>query len=333
MLQALKAGFSAVRKNWGLVVLLLLVNLAAAAILAVPLAGTLERELRDTESAPAMMYGFDYAWWSQWSDAQSGWTASFRPDIFGAGFAFKNVDLLLDGQLPGRLFAAPREESDGGPGDGDPPVDGVILALGIAYLLLQVFLTGGLLGVLRAPDGGWTVRGLLHGSGFYFGRFLRVTLLSLIALWVVFRLHAPLGRWADSMARESVSETTAMVWSLGHHALLLLAILFVSMVTNYARVVIVVEERASALLAYLSSLAFSLGHLVKTFGHYLSVAALGVLLLFVWNALDSRWEATGYKTQLVTLLLAEGLVFGRIGLRLALLGGQVALYRKLTAPA
>src|SRR5262245_40573358 len=125
MLNALTAGLAAVRKNWGLVLLLVIVNFLTAAILAVPLAGVLERDLRDTESANNMLYGFDFPWWSQWSDDQSGWTASFRPDIFGTGFAFKNVDLLLKGELPGRLYARP-EPGETGQGDGDPPVDGVI---------------------------------------------------------------------------------------------------------------------------------------------------------------------------------------------------------------
>jgi hypothetical protein len=37
---------------------------------------------------------------------------------------------------------------------------------------------------------------------------------------------------------------------------------------------------------------------------------------------------TGYKTQLVFLALAQALVLARVGLRLGLLAGQVALYRR-----
>ena len=79
----------------------------------------------------------------------------------------------------------------------------------------------------------------------------------------------------------------------------------------------------------LSSLAFCLGHLRRTAGHYLAVVVLlPAVLLALWGALDGAWQTTGYKTQLVTLLLAQALVAGRIFLRLALLGGMVALYRR-----
>jgi hypothetical protein len=322
MLQATRQGFLALRRSWSLAVLLLAVNVAAAMVLAAPLAGRLERELSHTEAGSTMMYGFDFPWWSRWSELQSGWTGSFAPDIFGVGLAFKNVDLLLRGQLPAGLLAAPRGEGSGA------TLDAVILALGAVYLLLQTFLAGGVLGALRAPQGSWTVRSLLHGSGFYFGRFLRLAALALLAAWATFQLHAPFARWADGQAQEAVSGATALWWTLGHNLVLLVAIGFLHVVSSYAKVIVVVEERSSAILAYLSSLSFCLANARKAFGHYLAMALLGGLLLLLWQALDGRWDATGYKTQLVTLLMAEGFLLARIGLRLALLGGQLALYRE-----
>ena len=334
-LRALGEGFRTLGRAWGLAVVLLLVNVAVAALLAVPLAGALEEGLEHRDSARRMLYGFDFPWWSHWSDSRTGWTTSFGPEILGVGFAFRNLDLLLKGYLPLGLFAAPRrDDADAGAAAGaaaGPEIDPVILGVGAAYLLLQVFLAGGVLSVLRGAQGVWTARSLLHGSGFYFGRFVRIALLALAVDWLIFRLNAPLARWVDHQARESVSESGAMAWLLGRHALLLLALLFVHLVSSYAKVITVLEERSSALLAMLSSLSFCLRHLLRAAGQYLVVALLGLALLALWHALDSAWTTTGYKTQLVTLLLAEALVLGRIALRLGLLGGQLALYRRLSA--
>ena len=324
-LHALRDGFRALARSWGLAVLLLVMNLLTAAVLAVPLAGQMERALAQTDSAHRMLYGFDYSWWSHWSDTRTGYAASFAPDLFGAGFAFKNVDLLLKGYLPLGLFAAPAEA------DAAPLVDPVILGLGAFYLLVQVFLAGGVLSVLRGTQGAWTTRGLLHGAGFYFGRFLRVTLIVLALVAAVFALDAPLTRLAEERAREAVSERTAMAWLLGRHALLLVVLLLVNLVASYARVIMVLEERASALLAVFSAFAFCLRHLLRTGGQYALVALAGVLLVAVWRALDAAWVPTGYKTQTVTLLLAEALLLGRLALRLGLQASQIALYRRLSA--
>jgi hypothetical protein len=320
---AVVEGFRAVRRSWGLVLFLLAINLASAALLAVPLAGVLEKELEKTEAAPRMLYGFDYGWWSRWSSEQSGWTASFSPQLFGVGFAFSNLDLLLRGELPGRLLA--RRGPEPGP---ERPLDPVLLGLGIAYLVLQTFLAGGILGVLRQRQGSWTLRGLLHGAGFYFGRFVRIGLLALAADAVLFGLNAPFARFVDHCALEAVSETTAMVLMFGRHALLLLAILCVHMLSSYAKVIVVLEERSSAVLALLSALSFCIARVARAAGHYLALVAIAVGVLGVWSAVDAAGSVTGYKTQLLALVLMQGFVAIRIALRLSLLGGQVALYRR-----
>jgi len=322
MFSAVRLGFRALGRSWGLAVFLLATNLLTAMLLALPLSGALEREFRNTEAGSNMMYGFDFPWWSRWSELQTGWTSSFGPDILGAGLAAKNMDLLLRGQLPLGLLASPLGDAAGS------GLDGVILALGAMYLVLQTFLAGGVLGVLRAPQGAWTVRSLLHGSGFYFGRLLRVAALALLAAWAAFQVNAPLARWADRQAQEAVSGPAALVWTLGHNAALLLALGFLHMVSGYAKVVVVVEERSSAVLAYVSAVSFCLAHARKAFGHYATMALIGGLILFAWLALDGRWEAVGYRTQPLTLLLAEAAMLARIGVRIALMGGQVSLYRE-----
>ncbi|HVR71639.1 MAG TPA: hypothetical protein VMT87_12430 [Vicinamibacteria bacterium] len=324
-LRALADGFRAVGRSWGLPVLLLVVNLLTAAVLAVPLAGEMERSLAKSRSAHGMLYGFDFPWWSHWHDTRSGHSAAFGPDLFGVGFAFKNAELLLQGYLPLGLFADPPADGD------DPPIDPLTLGLGGAYLLVQVFLAGGVLSALRGTQGAWTTRGLWHGSGFYFGRFFRITLVTLALVALVFLVNAPLARWVEHRAREAVSERTAMAWLLGRHALLLFALLGVHLVASYARVVTVLEERSSALLAVVSSLTFCLRHPLRTAGQLALVGLAALALLAVWHGLDTAWGTTGYKTQIVTLLLAQGLMFGRIALRVGLAAGQLALYRRLSA--
>ncbi|MFI5170140.1 MAG: hypothetical protein ACHQM7_07230, partial [Vicinamibacterales bacterium] len=72
MLGSLRDGFRSLRFNWGLVVIVLVTNLALALVLAVPLAFQLDAELAHKGAASAMMYGFDHDWWSLWSERQQG---------------------------------------------------------------------------------------------------------------------------------------------------------------------------------------------------------------------------------------------------------------------
>lgn len=322
VLHALGDGFRALARSWGLALALLVVNLLTAAVLAVPLAGEMERSLGHSEAARRMRDGFDFAWWSHWNDTRTGYERGFGPDILGAGFAYKNVDLLLRGYLPAGLFARADASED-------RLVDPVTLGLGALYLVLQVFLAGGVLSALRGAQGTWTARGLLHASGFYFGRFTRITLLALALLALVFALNAPFASFVERQAREAVSEAAAMAWLIGRHLLLLLAIVFVHLLASYARVITVLEERTSALLALASSLVFCVRHLFAVTGQAVLVGLFGLLLLAAWAAIDSVWSATGYAAQLVALALAEALMLGRVALRLGLQASQIALYRRV----
>jgi hypothetical protein len=325
MLYALREGFERIRRGFGLVFVVLAVNLGFAALLALPLQGRLAEDLENREAAENNLYGFDAAWWGAWHHRQAGWTREFGPEIFGPGFAFRNLELLLKGRLPAGLFAGAEETER----DAERvKVDPAILGLGVAYMLVQTFLAGGLLGVFRSPQASWTLRGLLHGSGFYFGRLFRVALLGLLMAYLVFRFNLPFARWADRMAREAVSETTALAWAFGRHLLLLVLLLLVHMVSSYAKVILVVEERASALLAWVSALGFCLRRAPQVLGHYFTVVLLTVMALWLWAGLDVLIPTTGYKTQLLALLFMQAFLLARIALRLGLLAGQTALYRR-----
>lgn len=317
MLTALGDGFRSVGRNFGLVLAVLATNLALALLLAIPLAGQIRDDLQNRGASVQMLYGFDYDWWSRWSDEQVGYTKSLAPDILGRGFVFKSLDPLLKGNLPAGLFSR-----------GETGVDPLILGVGAVYLLVQIFLSGGILGVFRAPQGGWTLRGLLHGSGFYLGRFVRLSLLSLALAGVVFALNAPFARWIDARAREAVSEETAIALTLGRHALLLVALLLVHMVASYAKVIVVVEERLSAVLAFLTSLGFCARNLLAALGQYLVVIAAGIALLAAFVALDGRLGVVGWKSQIVALALFQAFLAGRIAIRLGLLASQLELVQR-----
>jgi hypothetical protein len=331
MLSALRDGFRSLGRNWGLVLLVLAINLAFALVLAAPLAVQLDRDLAHTGASSSMMYGFDYDWWSRWSVKQVGPSRTFGPDVLGTGFAFKSLDLLVRGRLPAGLFAAtsrlggdelPRREEDR-----PQATDLVVLGVGGLYVVVQVFLFGGLLGVFRAPAGGWTFRGLAYGSGFYFGRLFRVSLVALALAGIVFALDVPFDRWVDRLARDAASERTALVLLLGRQAVLIAALLLVHMGASFARVVVVSEERRSALLAWLTSVGFCARNFLAAVGQYAVVIVAAVLLLGLWGLADARLVVTGWRSQLFAVVGFEALVGLRIALRLGLLAGQLELYR------
>ena len=135
-------------------------------------------------------------WWSQLVGraARAGATTS-APTSSGAGFAFKNLDLLLDGPAARRaLRGAPTPEGDAA----RRPASTRSWLGRAAYLLLQVFLSGGVLASLRRPerplDG---ARAAARRRASTSAGSSGCCVLMLLVDGVVFALNAPLARWAD----------------------------------------------------------------------------------------------------------------------------------------
>jgi hypothetical protein len=85
------------------------------------------------------------------------------------------------------------------------------------------------------------------------------------------------------------------------------------------------EERLSALLAALSSAALCFRRLPAALGQYALVGGAGLGLLLLFALADRSLVVTGFRTQLLALVLFEALVAGRIALRLWLLASQLEL--------
>jgi hypothetical protein len=321
---AVLAGLGRAGRAWRLALVLLAANALSAAILAVPLAATLEAEFAHRGSGPNMMYGFDYPWWSEWTDTRAGWARSFGPDLLGAGFAWKNVDLLRRGEIPLRAFHRADE--------GFTPPGPLLTGVGGAYLLLHVFLSGGAVSMLRQPRPTFALRAFLHACGFYFGRFLRITLLALAAAAALFAAWWPVAGWMEGRAREAVDERAATAWLLARVALPLLALALLHVAATYARIVTVAEDRRSAALAWLSALSLVARTAAHALALVLVVAALAGLAVAAFATFEGVFHPTGYRTQLVAFAAMQALMFGRVLLRLALWGGLFALYER-TAPA
>jgi hypothetical protein len=134
-----------------------------------------------------------------------------------------------------------------------------------------------------------------------------------------------------------VSERGALAWSFGRFGALLLGLLYVHVLSSFAKVILVAEERRSALLAFLTAFFFSLRELPRVVLQYLAVLVLAIGLAGLWILFDQAFEPTGWRTQAFFLLAAQAFMAARICLRLSLLGGQLALYRgrgpRTAAPA
>ena len=286
------------------------VNLLTAALLAVPLAAHAGAPTsRRPTSAPAMIYGFDYPWWSHWSDAQPGWPATLRaPTSSGAGFAFKNVDLLLKGAAPRRACS---RCSDAGRGDESGPRCSTRHPgpRGRLPRSCRSSWPAACCRVLRAAQPGTgRCAGCCTAPASTSAAWCASALLVLLVDCLLFAAQRALRR-AGRTARRARRSPSAPPWPGCSAATRCCCwrCCLVHLVSGYARVIIVLEERSSAVLAFALR-----GGLLRAGTCCASAAttswwsARACSLLAALERAGPAWDTSGYKTQIVTFLLLPG---------------------------
>ncbi|OGD27825.1 MAG: hypothetical protein A2Y56_07595 [Candidatus Aminicenantes bacterium RBG_13_63_10] len=209
----------------------------------------------------------------------------------------------------------------------------LLLGLTAATLALSLFLSGGVLHVLKAArcsdgdgPGEERVSGrFFMGAGKYFGRFVRLEILAL-PLWIVFGilffiLAGIAGNLSDGWEKEQLGFTLGLALAGTAVFLYLLG----RMVIDYARIHIVATDTNRVFRALAGTLGFAARKLFKMMGLYGLFVVTMVVLCAAGEASAIR---LGRGTGVVSGLgfgIQQVLVLALLGVRVAFLGAQARL--------
>ena len=251
--------------------------------------------------------GFDLSWYEEFAAGSSGLGKTFGPWVVGILPVLSNLERLLDGELH--------------------QVDPAVVGAGILMVLAWSLLLGGILSRFAHEEEPHSRSGFLARGGLFFWRFLRLSVISGLLYWGIFRgIGQPLHGWIETATRDTTVERTVMIYTVLAYALVGLLFLVTQLVLDYARISLVVEERRSVLLALARALGFVKNHHRAVLGLYLllSAAALLWFLAYAWLAPgpnQSTWTAV-----LLAFSLGQAYLVGRWILKLWFLASQTHLF-------
>jgi len=275
-------------------------------IVTLPLAAVLhegiESHLGTSATAERVLQGWDLDWTGEFAGQAQGVAATFTREILGAAGLVATLSRMFDGELP------------------SAPLVGAIAV----YLAVWVFLSGGIIDRLaRArPLGAGMFVAL---SGHYFFRLLRLAVLGGLAYWLLFRTLHPLlfETLFDWLTRNLASESHALAILAALYAIFALALGLVSLIVDFTRVRLVVEDRYSVLMTLGAGLRFVRRRFWRTAGLYaLNVLAL-VILARLWIQVAVGADGPDWQA----LLLSQIYLIARIWGRMAFLGSEAVFYQ------
>lgn len=287
------------------------VTLLVALPLSLALRGMIETHLGRSLAAGAVAEGTSYDWWQEFSAQASGLGTTFAPSIVGFGAVLDNVSALVD----------------------NLPLASTIAGATAAWMVVWSFLSGGVLDRL-ARARVVRSRGFFAACGTYVWRFAR---LGAVAGLVYYLLFAVVHGWIfidvyEPLTRNLTAERTAFAIRVACYAVFGSLLVFASIVFDYARVRIVVEDRRSALGALVAGLRFVRRHAGGTIGLYLLNAAAYVMAVLAYAAVAPGAPRAGLSGW-VALSVGQIYIIARHYLKLVFYGSQAAYFQGALAHA
>ncbi len=278
---------------------------AITTLVTMPLATTLHQNvtmhLGASTAAEQAVQGWDPQWTGEFA-ATGGVAGTLTREILGATGTLSTLSHLLSAEtLPAPLL-------------------GVVAV----YLLVWIFLSGAIVDRLaRARPLGATTFFALGGG--YFFRLLRLAVLAFAVYWFLFAVVHP---WLfetvlDRATRDLTSESRGLAVVGGLYAVFVLLLGLVSLVVDFTRVRLVVEDRRSVL----AGLAAGLRFLRRRFWRSAGLYALNVVGLLILARLWLQMAVGADGADWLALLVSQVYLVARIWARMAFLGSEAVFYQ------
>jgi hypothetical protein len=292
---------------------------AITVALSLPFGVMLHREIRTDLGASGIADELLGDWHDEWavsfSTRGTSLARTFTHEILGFGGTLAALDRVV----AGRTIEAP-------------------LAIAVAlYLAIWIFLTGGVIGRLAtAAPQSW--RQFLELCRRYFWRVARLGVLTGMAHFAVFGVVRPF--LLDTLLSRAIgvdaAESRVIVWRAVGYAVVLALAGLVTLVADFARARLVVEDRRSAIGAIVAGARF----VGRRFGRSAGLFLLNVLSLAVlarlWLQVSGGAEGSLWVIVLFSQVYLAARITGRLGFiasEIVFLQGELAHATYLAPPA
>ncbi len=239
---------------------------------------------------------------------------------FGAAFnTAPEADKLLDGfNLPViiELFQYDRFSPFAA-------MSGAVTGLGIAALLLGPAMAGGIYEVLASHDGRPALHRFGRGAGHFYGRFLRLTAIALVAGVVLAGIVSAIFGAIVMRIDDAGFERAWVVARFGSLAITLLVFLIAIVALDFARVRVVVDDGRAMLRTYARAFRFVLANAGALFVIYAAIVVTFGVVSAIVTAISDVMPGRPWAGIIVVVLLEQVAMIVRAGFRVARAGASL----------
>lgn len=327
IISTFKQGIAQVSRTKRMVLFAWFVNVLFALVLALPVLKQLDGYLRNTVMDESVLGRMDPAWAESYrADMEkSEFSRALDNTIYGYAPFVNHLEMQMNGTFIKTLgnflydFFLRWEIN--------PGATSLLFFVCLLYVCTGAFLAGGFIGIYSKDYRSTFTEFLMDGAK-YFGKFFRLSLIALLIYYVFFAvvvnwINTAIPRWTQFAASETVPFTYYMIRNVA--VLVVISLLF--MIFDYARIRMVVDDRTSALGATVAGVRFAFSHFLYTYGLYLLLTVIGVLLIVVYAVLEKTIPQESYWPLVLLFLVQQFYMLARFFLKGSFYACQTELYR------
>lgn len=204
--------------------------------------------------------------------------------------------------------------------------------LGLVYIFLSVFFAGGILLRFSQPNLPFSSGLFWQGCSHYFGRFLRLFIVTLLFVVVGAGIWLVIGSIAGVAFNDSLTERGQFWIGLVFFTVFALTATLLFCIGDYAKVLMFREDEHNAFRAFGQAGRLVLRNLGGTYGLYGVLILVGTGLFGIYFLLDEVILMSNWPTILLMLIIQQSMILARIGLKVWSLGTAYNQYSKLPKP-
>jgi hypothetical protein len=303
--RALREGMARVAGAPVVLVCVYLATLATALPFSMVMRDSIASHLGNSLAAEEAARGFNYRWFIEYQSQAGGLGRTLRTTVIGFAAVLDNLSALLD--------------REGRPSS--------ILWLGSAYLLLWLFLAGGILD-RYARNRRTRSHEFFSACGVYFVRFLRLAPVIAATYYVLFAYVHPLlfNGIYGSLTRDVTVERTAFFYRLALYLIFGALLVAANVTFDYAKVRAVVEDRRSMIGAIAASLRFIRRNFSAVVGLYAANGLIFLAVLLIYALVAPGVGGTPLRIWL-GFAVAQIYLLARLWVRLVFLASEASLFQ------
>ena len=307
---AFKKGLAFVAENYKIIPILYMANFLLAIIIAIPRFAQLDAKICQFGVREDLQQNFDYEWWTTFNHTAKGIEKTVKPSLSGGfGPLFDNLSLFLTGRFD--------------------QIGTWIFCFAAAYLILAAFFNGGIIGLFADEKRSFSTSRFFSYSGLYFHHFFALALTAVSLFFLIYKfIHPAIFNLVDSITLNFMSQPAAWFVNFAAYFLLLILIILLNIIFDYAKIIIVSEKKESSWLCIWLAIRFIAMHFASGVGLYLLVALLAIGLVIVFGFLLNVINPSQIALFIIAILLQQIFIFAKIAIRLTFYGTQFAFYQK-----